>query len=77
MKEGEISEPIPVDSHFFCQIIKVVALKKGGVIPFTQAQMLIRQKLRHKKVVTALNLMRKRLRQRAFIWPPNLFTKEN
>lgn len=73
MKEGEISDPIAVDNQEYCQIVKVEMIKKGGVVPFVEVQDAIQQKLRYEKIISALARMRDRLRQRAFIWPSNLF----
>jgi len=73
LKQGEISEPIPLDSEPWCHIVKIEAIQYGGVVPFEEAQEMIRIKLRNEKVLAALMQMRARLRERAFIWPPNLF----
>ena len=68
---NEVSDPIPLDN--FCQIVKVVAIQQGGEIPFMEVQENIRQKLRYQKIITALSRMREKLKQRSYIWPPNLF----
>ena len=73
LKEGEISDPIPVDSQLYCQIVKVETIQKGGIVAFSEAQESIRQKLRYEKVISALTRIKDRLRQKAFIWPPDLF----
>ena len=76
MKKGEISDPIPVPSQFYCQIIKIEDVKKGGIIPFSKVQDSIKQKLRYEKVVEALTLMKQKLRQHAYIWPENIYDEE-
>jgi parvulin-like peptidyl-prolyl isomerase len=73
MKRGEISEPIPMDSRQYCQIVKIEDMQEGGTVPFEEVQEAIQQRLRYEKVVAALAVIRERLRERSFIWPPNLF----
>ena len=73
MKKNEISNPIPLKNGQWCQIVKVVDIKPGGVIPFYKAQIIIQQKLRYGKMLSALGRMKKKLRERAFIWPADLF----
>lgn len=73
LKSGEVSEPIPIDAQQYCQIVKIESVQAGGTVPFDQVQEAIQQKLRYEKVLAALARIRERLRQRAFIWPPQLF----
>lgn len=73
MKKGEISDPIPVDSQHYCQIIKIEDLKQGGVRPFAEVQNQIRVKIRYIKILKALDRMRYRLRKKSFIWPADIF----
>ncbi len=72
LKEGEISKPISINDPW-CQIIKIESIQEGGTKAFSEVQEVIRQKLRNTKIVAALISMRMKLREKAFIWPPNLF----
>lgn len=76
LEQGQVSDPIPVDSQEYCQIVKIEAVEPGGVTPFAEVHESIQQKLRQQKILAALGRMRYRLRQRAFIWPPNLFMEQ-
>lgn len=73
MKKGEISDPIPLENEPYCQIIMIEDLQEGGVVPFSEAQDPIRQKIRYEKMVSALMAMKSRLKERAFVWPAGLF----
>jgi len=77
MKQGEISDPIPLEEEPYCQIIKVAELQEGSVIGFQEAQETIRTKLRYEKVIEGLSSMKFRLRENAFIWPTDLFEDKN
>jgi peptidyl-prolyl cis-trans isomerase C len=70
---GEISDPIPLDAQQYCHIVKVEEVQVGGVVPFAEVQDAIHQRLRNEKVIAAVTRMLYRLRQKAFLWPPNLF----
>lgn len=77
LKEGEFSQrPIPIDEARYCQIIQLVAIQPGEKITFAEAQESIRAELRYAKIVQSLNLMRFRLREKSFIWPPEIFADE-
>jgi parvulin-like peptidyl-prolyl isomerase len=75
LKEGEVSQPIPVDAEQYCQIIKIEAMQTGGTVPFEEVQESIQQQLHDEKLLAALTLFIERLRQRAFIWPPYLLKR--
>ena len=76
MKKGDISDPIPLENEPYCQIIKIEDLQEGGMVPFSEAQDPIRQKIRYEKMVAALMAMKARLKERAFVWPSDLFDED-
>lgn len=72
LDRGQITPPIEMDGGIY--IAQVVDKQEWRVIPFHEAQHLIRAKLHRERMRENLERVRADMRRRASIWPPDLFT---
>ncbi len=73
LPEGGVSDPIRLDKGIY--VIKVEKKRLARVIPFSEAQVSIRNTLWRRRVQAKLERVKRDLREKATIWPPNLFEK--